>query len=207
MSRLFLDPDVPLSTCAERTCGGCPVRAELYCHFGARDLLRFMVIAVPPFVAGGIGMALVNALFLIPWVAVCAAYFGFVEIRVMCSHCPHYAEPGTRSLRCWANYGSPKLWRYRPGPMTRGEKLTVIGGLAVIAGFPAAVLLAGGQWMALAVFGALAAVMAAVMRTLMCRRCMNLACPLNAVPADIRSAFFARNPSVAGAWKYDGRNA
>ncbi|GAJ20475.1 unnamed protein product, partial [marine sediment metagenome] len=25
------------------------------------------------------------------------------------------------TLKCWANYGSPKLWKYRPGPMSLNE--------------------------------------------------------------------------------------
>jgi hypothetical protein len=54
--------------------------------------------------------------------AIARGCFGLLEIRVMCSHCPHYAEAG-RLLKCWANYGSPKLWAYRPGPMCRMETL------------------------------------------------------------------------------------
>ena len=50
-------------------------------------------------------------------IALCVGFFGFIETRVLCSHCPHYAEEGA-SLRCWANYGSPKLFKYRPGPMS-----------------------------------------------------------------------------------------
>jgi hypothetical protein len=45
-----------------------------------------------------------NGWMLIPWLILIIGYFGFVEIRVMRSHCPHYAEEGG-SLKCWANYG------------------------------------------------------------------------------------------------------
>jgi hypothetical protein len=31
---------------------------------------------------------------LLIWIATFVAYFGFIEIRVLCSHCPHYAEKG-----------------------------------------------------------------------------------------------------------------
>jgi hypothetical protein len=199
MSGPFLDPDVPLSTCKEETCGDCSIHTELYCHFGAPELVRFMLIAVPPFLVGGIGIARVSAWFLIPWVAICAVYFYFAEIRVVCSHCPHYAEPGVTSLKCWANYGAPKLWQYRPGPMTGTERAVFISGIGLIAGYPLAFLLAGKQWMLFAVFGVLVGVMATLMRTLMCRYCMNFVCPFNAVPPAIRSAFFARNPVVAKA--------
>ena len=112
----FPDPTRPIATCAEETCDGCPVRGEIRCHFTPRDLLGFLAISLPGLVLGGVGVWLLDPLWIAPWIAWCAAYFGLVEIRVMCSHCPHYAEPG-RTLSCWANHGSPRLWRYRPGPI------------------------------------------------------------------------------------------
>jgi hypothetical protein len=199
MSNLFLDPQRPLSTCSSTTCQGCPLQSRLQCHFHGKDLAQFLAIAFPPFIVGGIGVARVNAWLLIPWIGLIVGYFGFIEIRVMCSHCPHYAEPGTKSLQCWANYGSPKLWTYRPGPMSAGEKAVFFGGLALIA-CPLASLVVGMQWLLLALFVALAVVMAAVMRARMCSRCMNFACPFNHVEPLVRAMFFARNPVVAQAW-------
>jgi hypothetical protein len=143
----------------------------------------------------------VNAWLLIPWIGLLVSYFGFVEIRVMCSHCPHYAEPGTQSLQCWANYGSPKLWTYRPGPMSAGEKAVFFAGLALIGGYPLAFLMIGMQWLLLAMFVALVVVMAAAMRARLCSRCMNFACPLNRVEPSVRAMFFACNPGIAQAWK------
>jgi hypothetical protein len=150
---------------------------------------------------GGIGIARLNAWLLIPWLALILGYFGLAEIRVMCSHCPHYAEPGTKSLQCWANYGSPKLWKYRPGPMSVGENILFFAGLVLIAGYPLACLVVSRQWLLLAPFVVLVVVMAAAMRSLMCNRCMNFACPLNHVEPSVRAAFFARNPVIAQAWK------
>jgi hypothetical protein len=201
LSTLFLDPQKPLSTCAASTCSDCPLQSRLQCHFHGKDLAQFLAIAFPPFIVGGIGIVQVNAWLLIPWIGLIVSYFGFIEIRVMCSHCPHYAEPGTKSLQCWANYGSPKLWTYRPGPMSVGEKAVFFGGLALIAGYPLAFLVIGMQWLLLAMFVALAVVMATAMRARMCSRCMNFACPLNHVEPLVRAMFFARNPVVAQAWK------
>jgi hypothetical protein len=198
---LFLDPRKPLSTCSSMDCDGCPVQSRLQCHFGGRELLRFFLIALPPFLLGGIGIARVNAWLLLPWMGMALGYFGLVEIRVMCSHCPHYAEPGAKTLQCWANYGSPKLWKYHAGPMSAGEKIVFFSGLVLIAGYPLVLLIAGSQWLLLALFVAVVVVMAAGMRSRMCRRCMNFACPFNQVAPSIRTAFFARNPIVAQAWK------
>jgi hypothetical protein len=204
MNRLFLDPNKPLSTCSADNCRGCPVRSSLVCHFGGRDLARFFLFALPPFILGGAGIARINGWLLIPWISVCLGYFLLVEIRVMCSHCPHYAEPGTRSLQCWANYGAPKFWAYRPGPMSRVETVIFYGGLVLIAAYPAAFLVSGSQWLLLALFAASVAGMGALMFRLMCSHCMNFACPLNRVDRKTRDLFFARNPVVAKAWHGEG---
>jgi hypothetical protein len=200
MNSLFLDPRKPLSTCSSTDCAACPLKNHLQCHFNARELLRFFAIAFPPFILGGIGIARINAWLLLPWILFALGYFGFVEIRVMCSHCPHYAEPGARTLQCWANFGSPKLWKYRPGPMTRGENFVFFAGIILIAGYPLAFLVVGMQWALLAVFGVTIIGMAALMGRVMCARCMNFACPFNRVDREVREAFFALNPVIAQAW-------
>ena len=196
---LFLDPAKPLSTCSAADCAGCPVQRSLHCHFAGRDLARFMAVSVPPFVVGGTGIVLFNAWLLVPWAALFIGYFGFVEIRVMCSHCPHYAEPG-RSLQCWANYGSPKLWRSRPGPMSAAETAVFFVGLGVLAGYPLVVLALGGEWLLIGLLALAVAVMAGFMAPNMCNQCMNSACPLNRVDPAVRADFLARNPTVAAAW-------
>jgi hypothetical protein len=203
MNKLFLDPRQPLSTCSSVDCASCPLQGHLQCHFSGRDLLRFFGIAFPPFILGGVGIARINAWMLLPWIGLAISYFGLIEIRMMCSHCPHYAEPGIKSLQCWANYGSPKLWKYRPGPMTRGENIVFFTGLVLIAGYPLAFLLAGAQWLLLVLFVVTVIGMAVLMGRLMCARCMNFACPFNGVERAVREAFFAYNPVVGQAWQVE----
>lgn len=118
---LFLDPDKTIATCTAEHCDVCAVREKRNCHFSSNQLLHFLVLVFPSFLLGDAGVYHVNSWWLIPWLVVIVAYSGFVEIRVMCSHCPHYAEEGG-SLKCWANYGAPKLWKYRPGPMVSWGK-------------------------------------------------------------------------------------
>jgi hypothetical protein len=195
----FLDPDKPLATCVAANCGDCSVRKGLHCHFTARDLTRFMVVVSPAFVVGGAGIVHAGAWWLVPWLAIALGYFGLVEIRVMCSHCPHYAEPG-RFLQCWANHGSPKLWRYRPGPMSGTEKAVFWAGLVAVVGYPLVFLLVGMHWLLLALFVLCVAAAGTAMKTQMCSQCICFACPLNGVGGDVRQGFFARNPIVAEAW-------
>ena len=122
----------------------------------------------------------------------------------MCSHCPHYAEEGN-ALACWANYGAPKLWKYRPGPMALLEKVVFYAGFAFIYGYPLIFLIAGSQLFLLLVYLLSIAGFYMTLRAFFCSRCMNFACPLNTVEDDIRMGFFARNPEVAEAWTIDAK--
>jgi hypothetical protein len=200
----FLDPKKPIATCAAETCDDCNVSRALHCHFTLRDLIYFLVIVSPSFLLGGAGIYRISAWMLIPWLILIIAYFGFVEIRVMCSHCPHYAEEGS-SLKCWANYGSPKIWKYRPGPMTMLEKVVFFAGLAVVWGYPLIFLIAKFQVFLLIVYLLSVAGFIMTLRTFLCSQCMNFACPLNTVENEVRSGFFERNPEVAKAWRVDGK--
>jgi hypothetical protein len=186
MSELFLDPRRPLTTCMAKACDGCPVSKDIHCHFQARDLTAFLLAAAPSFIIGGAGILHINAWWLIPWLVIVLGYFGFVEIRVMCSHCPHYAEPG-KSLQCWANYGSPRLWKYRPGPMSPMEKFVFLTGLVLI-------------WVFLSIYLLTSISFFVTLRHSNCSECMNFACPLNLVDEKVRAEFFRRNPVIAQAW-------
>jgi hypothetical protein len=136
---------------------------------------------------------------LIPWLVLIIGYFGFVEIRVMCSHCPHYAEEG-RSLKCWANYGSPKIWRYRPGPMSLTEKIVFFAGLALVWGYPIFFLIVEFHLFLLVVYILSTLGFYLTLGKFLCSQCMNFACPLNRVGDEVKRGFLERNPTVAKAW-------
>jgi hypothetical protein len=200
MSGMFLDPQRPLTTCTAKSCAGCPVSNEVHCHFHGGDLVAFMAAFLPGLIVAGVGIARVSPWGLIPLALLFLAYFGLVEIRVMCSHCPHYAEPG-KSLQCWANYGSPRLWKYRPGPMSFTEKVVFEGGLVVVLGYPLVFLLASLQWLLLVIYLLSITSFFVTLRHSYCSQCMNFACPLNTVGEEVRAEFFKRNPIVARAWQ------
>jgi hypothetical protein len=204
---LFLNPKKPIATCKSNSCDDCAINNNLHCHFRLKDWIHFLLIAFPPFLLGGVGISHANGWLLMPWIIFVVAFFGFIEIRVMCSHCPHYAESGT-SLKCWANYGSPKLWKYRPGPMTLTEKTIFFGGFAIVWGYPLPFLILSKQLFLLVVYSMTTSGFFMTLINFMCSKCMNFACPLNRVDEKIRSQFFNRNPSVAEAWgKVENREA
>jgi hypothetical protein len=120
----------------ESDCQGCPIAGQLKCRFKRHQLLHFVgmfgVFVVPAVIGviqGGYGLAVLG------WVAYWLVFFELWEIRILCSHCPFYAERGT-TLHCIANYGSLKLWRYRPGPMSRSERIQLWIGFAILGGYP-----------------------------------------------------------------------
>ena len=90
---LFLNPRKPLATCESTYCDDCVIDNKLHCHFRLKDLIHFLLIAFPPFLLGGAGIYTFSGWWLIPWISFVVAYFGFIEIRVMCSQCINFACP------------------------------------------------------------------------------------------------------------------
>ena len=197
---MFLDPSKPITTCTRSTCEDCSLLHSIHCHFSGKDLAKFFGAAFPVLILGGIGVYRLGFWVFLPWFLFIFSYFGFIEIRVMCSHCPHYAEPGN-SLQCWANYGSPRLWRFRPGPMSGMEKVIFFAGLLVIFGFPIFASLSQLSWLLGILYAAAVVGGYMFMRKFMCSQCMNFACPLNLVDEGRKAAFFKINPEYAAGWE------
>ncbi|MCP4896617.1 MAG: hypothetical protein GY906_06530 [bacterium] len=197
----FLDPNLPIATCQSTDCSGCSVADSVHCHFRPSELAHFLLICMPTFLVGGAAIFEAGWIPLVIWITICVGFFGAIEIRVMCSHCPHYAEEGA-TLKCWANHGSPKIWKYRPGPMSTAENIVFFAGLVVVWGYPLPFFVLGRGWFLLGLYVLLAAGFFATLKTFLCSQCMNFACPLNGVPDPVRAAFFDHNPVVAEAWRH-----
>jgi hypothetical protein len=150
------------------------VADSIHCHFRPADLAHFSLISIPPFLVGGAAVLAAGPAPLFIWVAVIVGFFGFAEIRVMCSHCPHYAEDGA-ILGCWANHSSPKPWKYRPGPMCTAENVVFLGGLAVVWGYPLAFFVVGGLWFLFGLYALLTTGFFVTLKMFLCSKCMNFA--------------------------------
>ncbi len=209
MGKMFLDSKQPLFTCKSTDCSDCEVGKSLNCHFNIRQLLRFLSFVFPVMIFGGYRIIYYNPVFIIPWIIMFISFFGFIEIRVMCSHCPHYGEPGIKSLKCWANYGSPKLWKYRAGPMSIKERIIFFAGIFTIFAYPVLffVLVPEIQHIIqLVVYLFLFFLASFLLKKYYCSYCINFACPLNNVDNKIREVFFSKNPVVGDAWKNRGKS-
>jgi len=199
---IFLDPKKPLHTCIKKECNTCELKNKINCHFNIKQLISFLVFAFPPFIIGGIGIWFFYPLFIIPWIALIISYFGFIEIRVMCSHCPHYAEPEIKSLKCWANYGSPKIWKYRPGPMSLNEKIIFYLGLILIIIYPYIFILLSYNFIIMIIYTAFTFISLFMLHAFLCTKCMNFACPFNKVDKNTRKKFMDINPVIKQAWDH-----
>ncbi len=185
-------------------CVGCTINGRLICHFKKRYLLYFIglfsLFAIPAI----IGTILAGySWYLLGWFAFWIIFFEFWEIRILCSHCPYYAEK-SRTIHCIANYGSFKAWKYHPEPINRSEKIQLIIGFIVFGGYPLIFLILGGQYffLLLSLIGLI--VFFSVLVARRCPKCVNFSCPLNRVPKKIVDAFLKRNPVMRKAWEDNG---
>jgi hypothetical protein len=201
------DPHNPYDICTwrpEADCEGCSLAEQLKCRFNRRHLLHFVgmfgVFVIPAFIGviqGGYGW------YLLGWVAFWLIFFEVWEMRILCSHCPYYAERGA-TLHCIANYGSLKLWEYHPEPMSAFEKVQLWIGFAILGGYPFPFMILGRQylWAITALWGLV--MFFWTLREHTCSRCVNFSCPLNSVPKEIVDAYLERNPVMRQAWQESG---
>ena len=94
----------PLSMCQE-----CQANGKLMCHFNRKDIVNFLMIILPFGVIAIAGTIRAGyGWYLLLWLAYSLFFFFIWEARVLCRHCPYWAEAGT-TLHCHANYGVIKI--------------------------------------------------------------------------------------------------
>ena len=144
------------------------------------------------------------------YVAFVVLFFTVLEIRVLCRHCPFYSRSGSM-LRCYANHGLPKLWRFQPRPANLWEKATLVISFLLMGGTPILIELNGlvvlhGPVSRQIYMGLTSASVLAIVGffTLLglhfCPRCVNFSCPFNRTPRELRQKYLDRNPVMREAW-------
>ena len=189
-----------LKTCPNDTCNNCNIQAKVNCKFNFTQLFKFYAISLPSFIIGGFFLYNYQVSAFYNWLLVIGLFFLVIEIRVLCSHCPHY-EKSSYFLSCWANYGAPKLWKYRPGPMNYLEKLILISGFFIVWRYPIIYIVFHRNWAVLILYIILATMFFFVLRMKNCVQCINLSCPLNNVDAETKSQFLNKNPEIQKHWE------
>jgi hypothetical protein len=188
----------------DEVCKGCSLKSRIMCRFESKDMVTFLMSSLGYAVATIVSVIITGyGWYLLLWLAYSIFFFFVWEARILCSHCPMWAEE-SRVLHCHANSGVIKIWKYKPGPMSKSEQTQFIIGAVIWIGFPFIFLLLA-QAYALAIIG-LAAAATAVhsVKKLSCTRCINFSCPMNEVPKETVDAYLERNPLMRAAWEDSG---
>lgn len=185
-------------------CEDCSAKCKLICHFQRKYLLSFLGFFIVFVVTMFFGVILSGyGWFLLGWVGFWLFFFEFWEIRILCSHCPFYAEEG-KTIHCIANYGSMKLWKYHPEPIKLSEKVQLIIGFIILMGYPLVFLILGEQ-IILLIIGLLEIIAFFTFLDIKrCRVCVNFSCPLNHVKKEVVDEFLKKNPVMRKAWEEAG---
>ena len=185
-------------------CEDCSLKGKLICHFRRKYLLSFMGFFLVFVITAFIGVIIAGfGWFLLGWVGFWLFFFEFWEIRILCSHCPYYAEEG-KTLHCIANYGSFKLWKYHPEPMNLSEKIQLMIGFMILVGYPLVFLTLGGQFIFLLISIIEIIGFFCFLIIKRCGDCLNFSCPFNRVNKEVVDSFLKQNPLMRKAWEEAG---
>ncbi len=204
-------------------CLNCEIKGKLDCKWKRRLLVRFYKGGSIPIFSAFISFVVIG--FLISWFPLIIYlgfwifFFGFFEIRVLCSHCPYYAKDG-RILHCLANHGTIKVWKYHPEPLNVFEKAGFLAGALFFVFFPVIVDIYGLSViiessetgfieLALLILLFLLSTIGGIyfflfLRKNICPYCVNFSCPLNKVSKELVDAYLQRNPIMREAWEQSG---
>jgi hypothetical protein len=188
----------------ESNCAGCGTEGGLNCRFNWSDLLYFLILFFTPAIAAIAGIIRAGfGWWLAGWLGYMIFFFFVWEARVLCSHCPFWAEEG-RILHCLANQGVIKIWRYNPAPMSFSEKIQFLVGASILVVFPFPLMIIGGEYLLAGLTLAGFTSFAFSLKKHICPNCVNFSCPLNAVPKPVVDEYLRRNPVMRLAWKKQG---
>lgn len=188
-------------TCSsDESCDQCGVDIKLMCRFNKKELLFFFTMMLPlffTFIVGAIQIGM--GMYILFWAVYALFFFHIIEGLVLCRHCPSWGMPG-RVLKCHANYGVIKFFKYNPRPLNRFEKVMFIVGALILLEGPVVILIIGKAYF-LAMVTFLISVSAIVgIREVACKKCINFSCPMNRVPKENIQSYFEKNPEMKKAW-------
>ena len=196
------------SICQDPECIRYAIENKLDYHFNRKKFFRFLasfLIIIISASAGLIAYGFMKEFFIFIGGIILFAivFFEFWEIKILCSHCPYYGEDN-KLLNCNANYGSMKIWKYNPAPMTLSEKIQLMIGFLIISAiilFPSVILIIHHHYLVSSIPAIGLVLFYFVLRKYHCSECPNFSCPFNTVPKDVAEGFIKRHPAMKKAWK------
>lgn len=195
---------------APAECDDCQLDQMLFCQPTIKYMLLFGVTAMLAIIPAVIGIYLSTfttfekVVILGTWIVYAAFFFNIWESRMICNHCPYYANDAENVLHCPIDKGKLKTYHYDPGPLSTSEKYQFLIGALILIGYFQPFLVLGGQilYMGLSILGIIVWVIVCQKRV--CTDCINLSCPLNRVPKNVRDKFLNQNPIIKKAWEERG---
>ncbi len=195
-------------------CESCSVDGKLMCSFNIKDTIYFILPVLGAWISWIVGfihgfiMDKIDPLFLIIFSITFLGYMIFFfqiwENKVLCSHCPYYSFEDEKYVKCYANYGIHKAWKYDPTPMSTFEKIQFLIGVVIFALPPLVVFVIFGLYLYFWISFALTLVWFISMHFLSCSRCPNFSCPLNNVPKEVVDNYLKHNSVMRAAWEEKG---
>ncbi|MBD3197586.1 MAG: hypothetical protein GF317_21205 [Candidatus Lokiarchaeota archaeon] len=191
-------------------CGNCQLHEDVFCRPKGKYLFYF----ASPLIIGYIPTIILTLLspisltfkliYFISWAAYALFFFNIWETRILCNHCPYFANESQKVLHCVIDKGKYKAGTYDPGPLSTSEKIQFAVGGILLMTFPIPFLIFAQLYLALIIYIIALILWLISVQTLVCTDCINLACPLNRVPENIRNEFINRNPIIKKAWEEKG---
>jgi len=171
------------------SCQKCSVNGKLMCKFDIKDTIYFMIPVLSTWVVWVIGILhgfISGRLNTLQLIFIFSSYIGYLvfffqvwENKILCSHCPYYAFEDKKKVKCYANYGIYKAWKYDPAPMSRSEKIQFIIGISIFAAIPLIFLLLAKMYIYFGITLIFSIIWIVSMHFLSCSKCPNFSCPLN----------------------------
>jgi len=195
-------------------CENCSVNGKLMCSFNIKDTIYFVVPVLSMWVtwilglifgffSGKINLPLI-IVFTAGYIGYLIVFFQFWENKILCSHCPYYAFEEDKHVKCYANYGIYKAWKYNPAPMTSSEKIQFIISIALFAIIPLILFIITELYIYFSISLVLSLIWFISMHFLSCSKCPNFSCPLNNVSKEVVDEYLKRNSVMRKAWEEQG---
>ena len=195
-------------------CEDCSVNGKLMCTFNVKDTIYFIVPVLSVWITWILGLTygffsgkinlLLIIVFLVGYIGYLIFFFQFWENKILCSHCPYYAFEEDKHVKCYANYGIYKVWKYNPAPMSSSEKIQFIISIALFAIIPLISLVITELYIYFSISLVLSLIWIISMHFLGCSKCPNFSCPLNNVSKEVVDEYLKQNSVMRKAWEDQG---
>ncbi|MHA1491691.1 MAG: hypothetical protein ACTSRI_18800 [Promethearchaeota archaeon] len=192
-------------------CKDCNLHEKLFCRPKSKYTLYFGLPAFIFMVSAGFGLLfsdfelILRILIFGGWIGYLIFFFFVWESRMICNHCPYFANDEQRTLHCPIDSGKLKTSKFNPGPSSLSEKIQFIIGITIFMGYPLFFLALANQMLLFIITLIGMAIWIIIIQLKVCTDCVNFACILNRVPKDIRLQFFEKNPIIKKAWEEKGK--